>query len=47
MGRMVPTDGSGSFCPSSFAGNGGAVGPLYGGDRGAMVCWSMGLGSTF
>jgi hypothetical protein len=31
MGRMVPTDGSGSFWPSSFAGKGRAVGPLYGG----------------
>jgi hypothetical protein len=31
MGRMVPTDGNGSFWPSSFAGKGGAVGPLFGG----------------
>jgi hypothetical protein len=30
---MVPTDGKGSFCPSSFAGIGGAVGPLNGGRR--------------
>jgi hypothetical protein len=37
MGRMVPTDSNGSFWPSSFAGNGGAVGPLYGGG-GAMGC---------
>jgi hypothetical protein len=29
MGRMVPTDGSRSFWPSSFAGKGGAVGPFY------------------
>jgi hypothetical protein len=38
MGRMVPTDDTGSFCPSSFAGNGGVVGPLYGGGAGAMGC---------
>jgi hypothetical protein len=38
MGRMVPTDDNGSFCPSSFAGNGGVVGPLYGGEGGAMGC---------
>jgi hypothetical protein len=36
MGRMVLTDGNGSFWPSSFAGAGGAVGPLYGGGGGVM-----------
>jgi hypothetical protein len=38
MGRMVPTDGNGSFCPSSFTGAGRAVGPLYGGGGGVMGC---------
>jgi hypothetical protein len=38
MGRMVPTDGNGSFWPSSFAGTGGVVGPLYGGRGGAIGC---------
>jgi hypothetical protein len=43
---MVPIDGNGSFCPSSFAGIGGAVGPLNGGG-GAMGCCSIGLRSMF
>jgi hypothetical protein len=34
---MVPTDGRGSFWPSSFAGIGGVVGLLNGGGGGVMV----------
>jgi hypothetical protein len=38
---MVPTDGKGSFWPSSFAGIGGAVGPLNGGggERWGVAQW--------
>jgi hypothetical protein len=36
IGIMVPTEGKGSFWPSSFVGIGGAVGPLNGGGGGAM-----------
>jgi hypothetical protein len=38
---MVPTDDRGSFWPSSFAGIGGAVGPLNGGggERRGVAQW--------
>jgi hypothetical protein len=47
IGIMVPMDCRGSFWPSSFAGIGGAVGPLKGGGGGAIGCCSMGLHSMF